>query len=45
MNTGQNCTSNRFRTGRNKNRQENRRNQPNFNEFLGMLDEEAAAQA
>jgi hypothetical protein len=35
MNTGQNRTSNRFRTGRNENRQETRRNQANFNEFLG----------
>jgi hypothetical protein len=37
MNTGQNRTSNRFRTGRNENRQETRRNQANFNEFLGGL--------
>jgi TonB dependent receptor len=36
MNTGQNRTSNRFRTGRNENRQETRRNQANFNEFLDV---------
>ena len=34
INTSQNRTSNRFRTGRNENRQERRRNQANFNKFL-----------
>ncbi|HZL52078.1 MAG TPA: DUF5947 family protein [Terracidiphilus sp.] len=39
MNTGQNRTSNRFRKGRNENRQERRRNQANFNEFLEAWNE------
>jgi hypothetical protein len=34
INTGNNCTSNRFRTGKNDNRQERRCNHANFNEFL-----------
>ena len=34
INTGQNYTSNGFRTERNENRQQRRRNQANFNEFL-----------
>jgi hypothetical protein len=37
INTGQNRTSNRFRTGRNDNRQERRRNRANFNKFLGRF--------
>ena len=38
INTGQSRISNRFRTGRNENRQERRRNQANFNEFLEVTD-------
>jgi hypothetical protein len=45
MNTGQNRTSNRFRTGRNENRQETRRNQANFNEFLSPSHKVGAPEA
>jgi hypothetical protein len=36
LNTGQNRTSDRFQTGRNKNDKETHRNHANFNEFLGV---------
>jgi hypothetical protein len=36
-NTGQNRTSNRFRTRRHENREERPHNQANFNEFLGRM--------
>jgi len=44
INTDKNRTSNRFRTERNENRQERRRNHANFNEFLGELYEKTRAQ-